>query len=461
MDNIQGKPLVSKLSGSLTPPNGAPIPWEDTRALSPPMTTNIPLPLNFQQHRKLPRGAKPSWRRAKLSGLIVMNPYLNERLDTEYFTARVPIHDFYYGVAGRYVSDCSSATLVTDFKYHDMHLVYFEQGSFNYWKDHLRLPHYQVKIDFTGQIEHAKTQVLAKLNTTYDLLTELAEGKDSIATVASLLNALANPLTAFKKEKDNLYKAFHRGELKTYSHLSKRVADAWMTYRYGIGPIIMSIQDILKTIKLKDAVFHTERSFGSVDVKDFESNPIIKPSRYLHDTISGSIQIRAIGKDGYSVNTELILTDLIGFNPLVTAWEKIPYSFVIDWALNVGDFLNAAVGSLSSFSDQRVCSYSVKQSYTIDTRLHWDLEFAERFTVPPLFECGGSILVRPGYDKVYKTTESGSAIVKRYTVYSYERVVFDEGDIAIAWNLQLSWKRILDALSLSLNQARKRIAVLR
>lgn len=85
MDNIQGKPLVSKLSGSLTPPNGAPIPWEDTKVLSPPTTTNVSLPPDFKQYKKSPRGTKPSWRQAKLSGLIVMNPYLNERRDTEFF----------------------------------------------------------------------------------------------------------------------------------------------------------------------------------------------------------------------------------------------------------------------------------------------------------------------------------------------------------------------------------------
>lgn len=462
MKNIIGTPVTSRLNGALTPAGGGEaIPWEDTKRLSPPPSSDYPLHSREEDSWVEKARALPSWRKAKKDGLIVMNPYRKGKITTEHFAGRINHTSYYYGIAGRYSVDCSKGVLSSDFKYHDMQMPYTEQGDWFYWKDVRKVPNYPVEIDFSSNTEHVKTALLAKLNTSYDLLTELAEGKESIRTIASLIKALAHPIRAFKEERDRLYKSFHRGEIKTYSHLLKRLADAWMTYRYGISPIVYSIQDILKTIKLKDAVFHTERAGDDVDVKDFESSPIIKPSLYLHDTISGSIRIRAVGKDGYSVNTSLQLSDLIGFNPLVTAWEKVPYSFVIDWAINVSDFLNAALGTLLSAADQRVCCYSIRSDYTIESRLHWDYKSTYHTFAPELWECGNTIQVHPGWNINRSSQESGSVLVKTVKVNTYERVIFNEGDISLAFNLSLNWKRILDSLALTLNQSRKHISSLR
>lgn len=462
MINIIGTPVTSTLSGSIVPPGATkPQAWSDTKELKPPTATDYPIRKNEKDEFLKKSKASPSWRKARQNGTIVMLPYSRGKTSVEYSVARVPFTQYFYGIAGRYSVDCSKKVLVKDFKYHDMQMSYTEQGDWAYWNYIRKVPSYSVAVDYSSQVEQVKTALLAKLNTSYDLLTELAEGKESVKLIASLLNALAHPLQAFKKEKERLYKSFHRGEIKTYSHLLKRIADAWMTYRYGIMPLVYSIQDILKTIKLKDATYHTERAGDSVDVKDFETRPLIKPALYLQDTISGVIQVRAVGKDGYSAGSTLQLSDLIGFNPAVTLWEKIPYSFVVDWALNVGDYLSAGLGSLSSLADQRVCCYSVRCNYEIETRLHWDLNQSYKTFNAGLKECSGDIVVHNGWDITRGGQVQGSALVRREKVDTFHRVVFDAGDIKLSWNVQMNWKRVLDSLALTLNQSRKRISALR
>lgn len=461
MINIIGTPVTSTLSGSIVPAGATkPESWSDTKELKPPTAADYPLRKNEKNEFLEKSKASPSWRKAKQDGKIVMLPYSRGKTSVEFLVARVPFTQYYYNIAGKYSVDCSTGVLNKDLKYHDISMPYTEQGDWAYWKFVKKAPSYSVVVDYSSQVEHVKTALLAQLNTSYDLLTELAEGKESIRLIASLLNALAHPLQSFKKEKERLYKSFHRGEIKTYSHLLKRIADAWMTYRYGIMPLVYSIQDILKTIKLKDAVFHTERAGVSVNVKDFERSPLIKPDLYLQDTISGSIRIRAIGKDGYSAGSTLQLSDLIGFNPAVTIWEKIPYSFVVDWALNVGDYLSAGLGSLSSLADQRVCCYSIRCNYEIETRLHWDLDQSYKTSRKGVTVCS-NMLVFDGYDVKRGGQVQGSAPVRREKVDTFHRVVFDAGDIKIAWNVQMNWKRVLDSLALTLNQSRKRISALR
>ena len=53
------------------------------------------------------------------------------------------------------------------------------------------------------------------------------------------------------------------------------------------------------------------------------------------------------------------------FNPFSTAWEIVPYSFVIDWLYNVGQSLSSA--SLLVLSDKWYASHGYKVTTTFST----------------------------------------------------------------------------------------------
>lgn len=225
-------------------------------------------------------------------------------------------------------------------------------------------------------------------------------------------------------------------------------------------PIIYSIKDVLKLIKLSDNVYHTERSETLVDIKDFEQDPWLKPDMYLKDTISGSIRIQAVGKDRYAKGTELQVADLIGFNPAVTLWEKIPYSLIVDWAVNVGDYLNAMLSSMTSLATERVCIYNVRCNYSIETRLHWDLDESYRASHPGQTACS-DMVVFPPYNVTRGGQNTGSQLLHIQKVNTFQRVVFNASDIKLAFHLQMDLKRKLDSVAFLINISRKRISALR
>lgn len=466
-NSIIGSPIEKNYSITIHPPVGSPPSKGPAETSSWTIKSLVPLGSDFvvpsteRQTWLTKSPSLPTWNSARKSGLIIMKPYSRGNITTSYSIAKVRNGSsrFYY-LSGYYYQP-DNGYLSSDYELVDQNLIWTEQGSFDYWKNVKQVPHYSASVDYENELQQVKTSLVTKLNTSYDLLTELVEGKESIRTIADLLTALSNPLAAFKRERDRLYKSFHSGEIKTYSRLMQRVADAWMTYRYGIMPIIYSIQDIMKTLKLSDKLFHTERARSVVSGSEFNPTIILPPKIYLEDKVSGSVDIRAIGKDGYEAGTSVQVADLIGFNPITTAWEKIPYSFVIDWALNVSDYLNGVTSSLTSLASQRVMCYSVRNTLTVDTVLNFERNFTKVYNLPERRTEDRKKLICPAASATHGMLDKGSAIVKSVRFDTYSRAVFTTDDLRISWSLSMNWKRILDSLSLSLTQARNRISRIR
>jgi hypothetical protein len=63
---------------------------------------------------------------------------------------------------------------------------------------------------------------------------------------------------------------------------------------------------------------------------------------------------------GVVASHQQALLNSLGFlNPLLAVWEKIPYSFVVDYFVNIGGFLEALTAT-SGFEDVRTCVVSTE-----------------------------------------------------------------------------------------------------
>lgn len=82
----------------------------------------------------------------------------------------------------------------------------------------------------------------------------------------------------------------------------------------------------------------------------------------------------------------------ISFNPLVTAWELLRFSFVIDWFFSVGNALKAL--SVIALSKQMVCSYGWEMKCSRETTLEVHSVTAGYAHNRTLNASGQSILVR-------------------------------------------------------------------
>jgi len=122
---------------------------------------------------------------------------------------------------------------------------------------------------------------------------------------------------------------------------AKDYGNAWLEYHFGWEPLIKDIGntiDILQqpvpggVVSVKGRKIEIEERFFQTINNSFKE--------YQIRELKGSVRAKA-GVEFYVTDSDAYLANRMGFvSPLGVVWELIPYSFVIDWFTNVGDFLN-------------------------------------------------------------------------------------------------------------------------
>lgn len=153
-------------------------------------------------------------------------------------------------------------------------------------------------------------------------------------------------------------KTLPRGWKKKFSHSAQLAGDHWLAWQYGIRPLISDIAGSVEEIyKVRSVQPLIRRVTHKVRKRSYDNTVAVNPTNF-----TGFARIVAnaefdSGASGFDQTAQRLgLTD-----PVMLAWELIPYSFVIDWFLNVGDFLHAA-GTISGL---KRCGISVTETYTI------------------------------------------------------------------------------------------------
>lgn len=230
--------------------------------------------------------------------------------------------------------------------------------------------------------------LLAKIRAnapTWDVLTDLAEAKETVGLLRGSAQWLLGVAAAVKRRDVRLIAGMfkvstsRKGIKRLRRTLYPKTLNAagisvgssmsrlWMSYRYGFMPMIYSMQDAMiafgaswakgvkltEQVTLKDEISSTYSNTGST----FSGYKAVNHSdRYC----SGSFR-----KKAYFNYTNSMLSRL-GVNPYSlarTAWELVPFSFVIDWFVGIGDFLdNLQVDTIT-------CNSSVNITEKGSTRL--------------------------------------------------------------------------------------------
>lgn len=209
------------------------------------------------------------------------------------------------------------------------------------------------------------TDTLAEANTGWvDVMTSLAEMPQT------LRSALASCTTLFR-----LYKDAKRGELrlanrvktvklrlvrleaktrkdfddiraweahianvktvrKSIIDLTTAIAEVWLTYRLEIYPLAKTIEATI------DAVMDVEKRF--IRFRN-QVRTTLTPPAFSGWTLSGDLELveRCFIKRGAS---EAEMRNLVfTSNPILTMWELVPLSFVLDRYMNIGNLIAAAI----------------------------------------------------------------------------------------------------------------------
>lgn len=118
----------------------------------------------------------------------------------------------------------------------------------------------------------------------------------------------------------------------------RRLTNDYLEYRYGWRVLMYDLKSLNNAVKnLNNGVQRYKECRGTTSTTSNDTSWTGSlAGRVAHHSVTDEV---TIGKRGCVV-ADLDVPEF-QFNPLVTAWELIPYSFVVDWFLTVGQSLAA------------------------------------------------------------------------------------------------------------------------
>lgn len=310
-----------------------------------------------------------------------------------------------------------------------------------------------VSTDITSALSAVEDEVVNDAMTTYDVLTDIAEIKDIPHMITSISSDLRTILSLMHGRfgKDAMRKAASISPLDLLKHPDKilrKLGDYWMSYRYGIMPLVYSYRDLIKlSNRHVNVKTRKTRHISPVGINVSLPGPT---STYNIVSYVGDIVVSGNVFQSFS-SDEVARMSGLGVNPLVTAWELIPYSFVVDWFVNVGDYL--ARKTNSTMAGQKWACLSRHDSYAKTTRVHLPMQ---NVTVPiNIFTPTNWWGTRPSTPSpVILPNPEGLYLHYEEIVDSYSRWIFDVNDARLRLSPSLNWRRLIDSAVMALNQLR-------
>jgi hypothetical protein len=183
-----------------------------------------------------------------------------------------------------------------------------------------------------------KTRALAKLNRSDVMLgVTFAERKKTYRMVVSLIGDCVQ-----------FIRDVRRGRFGRIWQRARKldIFSWWLTYRYGISQLFRDVEGSLKLIEdIEEGEYERLSVYTTAKTELEYSEPSI-----TRTVMGGKITYRCNlnGTETCFTRYDFDLRDAdyvtliaAGVHPLPIIWEIIPYSFVLDWFLNIGKFLEA------------------------------------------------------------------------------------------------------------------------
>jgi len=171
------------------------------------------------------------------------------------------------------------------------------------------------------------------------------DGSTNLGELKETLSMIRNPLLGIRRLGKELIKGYRRGGgLRLLDYLSSQ----WLEYRYGIMPLVGTVSDLLSTVDKKltnGYIIYKGRAGKRYVLSDdttivsglADAFPIkyYAEKRVVREVRTGAVYWAKLN-DTASRKWGLRASDIPS-----TMWELIPYSFMVDWVFNVGDYIRA------------------------------------------------------------------------------------------------------------------------
>lgn len=160
------------------------------------------------------------------------------------------------------------------------------------------------------------------------------------------------------------------------------ISGKWLELQFAWGPLLDDIHGLITMAPHVTSALQMPRVTGRrVLSRSFETDPTItreiNPTfgPNLEHSVSSSSKTTVICRTDWTVgNPTLYMLSMLGLvNPVEVAWDKVPFSFVVDWFIPVGTWISAFTaetgleylgGSITTTSDTLISVHSSSITYT-------------------------------------------------------------------------------------------------
>lgn len=156
---------------------------------------------------------------------------------------------------------------------------------------------------------------------------------------------------------------------------AKALSDLWLEYQYGWRPLIADIfnaaEDLPKAYSNKDLkvdvrVRGSHETRNSVPNARFVGIPTSSIGLWLTDNCVAIKRIQYVAR----IHGSIRVAETTGvLNPASVAWELVPFSFIVDWILPIGDYIaNLGTASLASGSELCMTTTEIRRCVGVSPR---------------------------------------------------------------------------------------------
>lgn len=180
-------------------------------------------------------------------------------------------------------------------------------------------------------------------------------GGELVSDINATLSMLRRPFSGAQDLLKRMHKFRLKRKGKTAVMALKASKDAWLEYRYGWKPLLLDADATMHAVaerilseRKQRLVARCSEQLATTRSSQFTMAPLWDPAVWQGSgTVATNSQVVAHAGVIYDVDmsTGISLTNAdFGTRPSdlpSTVWEIIPYSFVLDWFVNVGDWIQA------------------------------------------------------------------------------------------------------------------------
>ena len=162
--------------------------------------------------------------------------------------------------------------------------------------------------------------------------------------------------TVYRKKRRRLEKSYKKAVKNTEVEFVDALTDVWMNFRYNIYPSVKTAEETIKALESLRVQFlrFAKFNYSTINLSDLgiDVDVDIRESCTIRRSVDSSVGLFGGNSSMFSANIA------------VTFHELIKKSWVVDWFINIGDFLSAF--TVPTTYSQQGCSYAFKSNISIN-----------------------------------------------------------------------------------------------